>query len=48
MAREEVSPPKDWSDSGDSSSTPPSSASKEESKKDDKGDSSIGGPASLH
>ena len=48
MAREEVSPPKDWSDNGDSSSTPPSSASKEESKKDDKGDSSIGGPASLH
>ncbi len=49
MAREEVSPPKDWTDGdGSSSSTPPSSAKKEETKKDDKNDGSIGGPASQH
>ncbi len=49
MERTEVSPPKDWNDSdNNSSSTPPSSSEKEESKKEDKGDGSIGGPASLH
>ncbi len=50
MAREEVSPPKDWTDGNgnSSSSTPPSSAKKEETKKDDKNDGSIGGPASQH
>jgi len=49
MERKEVSPPKDWSDSDNSSSsTPPSSSEKEDKKKEDKGDGSIGGPASLH
>jgi len=48
MAREDVSPPKDWDDSDNSSSSTPSSESKKESKKDDKNDGSIGGPASLH
>ena len=51
MSREAVSPPKDWTDSDDGSSTPPVSkddSDKEESKKEDKGDGSIGGPASLH
>ncbi|VAW64743.1 Cell division protein FtsH [hydrothermal vent metagenome] len=49
MERQEVSPPKDWNDTdNNSSSTPPSSSKKEESKKEDKGDGSIGGPASLH
>jgi len=52
MERKDVSPPKDWSDDDSSSSTPPSgsekSVSKEDSKKEDKGDGSIGGPASLH
>jgi len=47
MARENVSPPKDWSD-GDNNSGESSSSKKEESKKEDKGDGSIGGPASLH
>lgn len=47
MAREEVSPPKDWNDS-DNNSGASSSSKKEESKKEDKGDGSIGGPASLH
>ncbi|MCW8934336.1 MAG: ATP-dependent zinc metalloprotease FtsH [Gammaproteobacteria bacterium] len=47
MAREKVSPPKDWSDS-DNNSGASSSSTKEESKKEDKGDGSIGGPASLH
>ena len=47
MAREDVSPPKDWSDGGDNSGES-SSSKKEESKKEDKGDGSIGGPASLH
>ena len=47
MERTEVSPPKDWSDSDDDSS--PKSASKDEKKaEEDKGDGSIGGPASLH
>jgi len=49
MERQEVSPPKDWNDTdNNSSSTPSSSSKKEESKKEDKGDGSIGGPASLH
>jgi len=53
MERKEVSPPKDWSDDDGSSSTPPSGSEKaeskkEDSKKEDKGDGSIGGPASLH
>ncbi len=48
MERKEVSPPKDWDDNDKTSSTPPSASSKEESKKEDKGDGSIGGPASLH
>lgn len=47
MLRENVSPPKDWSDS-DNNSGASSSSTKEESKKEDKGDGSIGGPASLH
>jgi len=47
MAREDVSPPKDWSDS-DNNSGASSSSTKEKSKKEDKGDGSIGGPASLH
>jgi len=47
MARENVSPPKDWSDS-DNNPDSSSSSDKEESKKEDKGDGSIGGPASLH
>ncbi|MCW9048117.1 MAG: ATP-dependent zinc metalloprotease FtsH [Gammaproteobacteria bacterium] len=47
MAREKVSPPKDWSDN-DNNSGASSSSTKEESKKEDKGDGSIGGPASLH
>jgi cell division protease FtsH len=49
MDRAEVSPPKDWNDNdSNSSKTPPSSSSKKESKKEDKGDGSIGGPASSH
>ena len=57
MERKEVSPPKDWGDDDSSSSTPPSGSEKSESgessnkgdsKKKDKGDGSIGGPASLH
>ena len=50
MDRKEVSPPKDWgNDDGDEgSSTTPEPSSKKESKKEDKGDGSIGGPASLH
>ena len=44
MARETVTPPKDWDDDDESK---PSAASSEE-KKEDKGDGSIGGPASLH
>ncbi len=52
MERKEVSPPKDWNNSGDNSSTPTPPVSKEEDKKKDKkkgkGDGSIGGPASLH
>jgi len=48
MDRKEVSPPKDWSDDGDEGSSTPESSSKKESKKEDKGDGSIGGPASLH
>jgi len=47
MAHENVSPPKDWNDS-DNKPDSPSSSTKEESKKEDKGDGSIGGPASLH
>jgi len=47
MERSEVSPPKDWSDD-DSGSSTPSSGAKKEAKKEDKGDGSIGGPASLH
>ena len=45
MEREEVSPPKDWDDDEDSK---PSKSSGSEEKKEDKGDGSIGGPASLH
>ncbi len=48
MERQEVSPPKDWSDTDNNSSTPSSSSEKEESKKEGKGDGPIGGPASLH
>jgi len=48
MERKEVSPPKDWNDSDNSSSTPPPASKAEESKKEDKGDGSIGGPASQH
>ncbi|RDH81196.1 MAG: ATP-dependent zinc metalloprotease FtsH [endosymbiont of Galathealinum brachiosum] len=46
MARKDVSPPKDWSD--DDKPSTPDSSKKEEAKKEDKGDGSIGGPASLH
>jgi cell division protease FtsH len=45
MERTEVSPPKDWDDDDGAK---PSSDSKKSEKKDDKGDGSIGGPASLH
>jgi cell division protease FtsH len=53
MERKEVSPPKDWSDpdsgSGASASgSEDTSGKKESSAKEDKGDGSIGGPASLH
>jgi len=45
MERKDVSPPKDWDDDEDSKS---SKSSGTEEKKEDKGDGSIGGPASLH
>jgi len=54
MERKEVSPPSDWidpdSDSGASASgsSEDKSDKKESSAKEDKGDGSIGGPASLH
>jgi len=48
MERQDVSPPKDWNDGGDDSSTPSSSTKEEKVEKEDKGDGSIGGPASLH
>ncbi|MCW9015193.1 MAG: ATP-dependent zinc metalloprotease FtsH [Gammaproteobacteria bacterium] len=44
MARETVSPPKDWDDDDDSKA----SAGKARAKKEDKSDGPIGGPASLH
>ena len=47
MAREPVSPPKDWEDDGGSSSAS-SNGDKAESKTEDKKDGPIGGPASLH
>ena len=47
MGRHEVSPPRGWNDD-DSDSPTPSTDAKKESKKEDKGDGSIGGPASLH
>lgn len=48
MERKEVSAPKDWSDDGDDGASTPKSSEEEKSKKEDKGDGSIGGPASLH
>ncbi len=45
MEGKEPNPPKDW-DSGDDSTKP--SAGSSEKTKEDKGDGSIGGPASLH
>ena len=48
MDRKEVSAPKDWTDDGDDGASSPKSSEEEKSKKEDKGDGSIGGPASLH
>ena len=48
MERKEVSAPKDWNDDGDDGASSPKSSEEEKSKKEDKGDGSIGGPASLH
>ena len=48
MERKDVSPPKDWHDSDDDASSSKTSGDEEKSKKEDKGDGSIGGPASLH
>ncbi len=46
MDRKEVTPPKDWDD--DDRAKPSADDKKSEKKKDDKGDGSIGGPASQH
>ena len=46
MERKEVSPPKDCND--DDGAKPSADDKTSEKKKDDKGDGSIGGPASLH
>jgi len=48
MERKEVSAPKDWNDDGDDGASSPKSSDEDEAKKEDKGDGSIGGPASLH
>jgi len=48
MERKEVSPPRDWSDTDDSSTPSGRSSDEKKEEKKDKGDGSIGGPASLH
>ncbi len=48
MAREPVSPPKDWGDDGGNSSSASSSGETSEANTEDKKDGPIGGTASLH
>jgi len=48
MERQEVSPPRDWSDTDGGASTPKASDDKDAKAKEGKSDGSIGGPASLH
>ncbi|VAW63686.1 Cell division protein FtsH [hydrothermal vent metagenome] len=50
MERKNVSPPKDWDDSDNDASSPKSaqSSGQKKEKSKDKGDGSIGGPASSH